>query len=195
MMRSKEKKIQTVLNDWIKATTKGNEIATKPNLPRCGDPMPERFEGDGLFRIANLNRHGMDWGDGAEVSPDIEIIKELGINAQGYCKINKPWSAGNKDRFNSMMDVVFDTTTHTAFASAPADHDTRYQPGGCLLTVNGECAGRHAKTGQDPLGRYCWMELKGARDEGVWICTAYRVCQEKRDNPGPLTAYQESMKD
>ena len=24
----------------------------------------------------------------------------------------------------------------------------------------------------------------------MWICTAYRVCQEKSDNPGPLTAYQ-----
>ena len=34
------------------------------------------------------------------------------------------------------------------------------------------------------------MNLNGSQDKGVWICTAYRVCQEKSNNQGPLTAYQ-----
>ena len=41
------------------------------------------------------------------------------------------------------------------------------------------------------MGRYCWYTLQGRRDEGVLVISAYRVCQEKCNAPGPLTAYRQ----
>ena len=34
------------------------------------------------------------------------------------------------------------------------------------------------------------MKLNGSRDEGFVIYSAYRVCQEHHNNPGPLTAHE-----
>ena len=76
-----------------------------------------------------------------EFSPHIEIIEERGIKIQGYNEINKPWRPGDKDKFDEMMGIVFEGPTKTTYSSAPADHETTYQPGGCLLTVNGTAAG------------------------------------------------------
>ena len=90
-----------------------------------------------------------------------------------------------------MMELVFEGKhTPTVYPSRPAEYDVKYQQGGCFLTINGDCAGRHQKSGSDPLGRYCWMKINGCRDEGFVIYSAYRVCQENYDNPGPLTAHQ-----
>lgn len=41
------------------------------------------------------------------------------------------------------------------------------------------------------MGCFCWYKLRGKRDEGVIVITAYRVCHEKWDQPGPFTAFQQ----
>ena len=60
-----------------------------------------------------------------------------------------------------------------------------------MLTVNGTAEGRIQAQGSDSMGRFCWYTLRGGRDEGVLVITAYRVCQEPSDNPGPLTAFSQ----
>ncbi len=42
---------------------------------------------------------------------------------------------------------------------------------------------------RDRMGLFFWQAFRGKRDKGVLIITAYRVCQEASDNPGPYTAY------
>ena len=115
-------------------------------------------------------------------------MKELGIDTQGMLEINKPWNAGNKWRYEMMMDIMF-RNSKASYSSAPAAHDCKTLPGGNLLTLVGNGAGRAQKAEGDKWGRFCWQTIIGARDEGVIVITAYRVCQEARDNPGPYTAY------
>ena len=79
--------MQGTLHDWTR-DGKNNQRSKIPNLPRYGDDMPARFEGDGVLRLCNLNKRGIDTGKGLDVSPDVEIIKELGINVQGNCEVN-----------------------------------------------------------------------------------------------------------
>ena len=62
-------------------------------------------------------------------------------------------------------------------------------PGGNLLTLVGNGAGRAQKAEGDKWGRFCCQTMWGARDEGIIVITAYRVCQEASDNPVPYTAY------
>lgn len=77
-------------------------------------------------------------------------------------------------------------------AAKGADHTTNYQPGGNLLTVNGNVTSRIDGRGVDKWGRFCWYTFQGKCDKGVLVIVAYRVvCQEKGNAPGPLTAYQQ----
>ncbi len=82
--------------------------------------------------------------------------------------------------------------SRTIYTAAPTDdHDLTYQPGGNLITTNGEITGRVDGHGSDKWRRFCWYSFQGKRDEGVIVIVAYRVCQEKHNNPGPTTAYQQ----
>ena len=65
------------------------------NLPPTGDCMVPRVEGDGIFRVENHNIHGTGLGREDTVE-EIDAVSELGMDAQGMCEINKPWTAGNK---------------------------------------------------------------------------------------------------
>ncbi|KAL7525484.1 hypothetical protein ACHAXR_001028, partial [Thalassiosira sp. AJA248-18] len=150
--------------------------------------MVDRREGDNTFRMGYHNINGTTLGQGFEVAEEIETIDQLGINLQGMLEINKPWDANNKWQYNMQMDLVFQQS-HMIFSAAEAVHDQKYQPGGNLMTINGSNAGRVVESDVDKWGRFCWMTLRGGRDEGVLVIEGYRVCHEHRDNPGVFTAY------
>jgi len=160
------------------------------NIEPHGDPFVWRKDNDGITRFGYRNIGGTTLGQGFEVVDELEAIAELGIDVQGYSEINKPWSSSNKWQYDAMMDILF-TNSQTVYSAMKADHDTNYQPGGNLLTVNGDTTGRINDRGGDPLGRFCWFTLRGKRDEGIIVITAYRVCHEKSDNPGPYTAFSQ----
>ena len=60
------------------------------NIEPAGDPLVNRYEGDGITRTGYLNLKGSTLGNGFEVVDEIEAVRELGINIQGYSEINKP---------------------------------------------------------------------------------------------------------
>ena len=43
-----------------------------------------------------------------EVVDEIEAVRKLGMDIQGYSEINKPWNKENKVEFDMMMDILFD---------------------------------------------------------------------------------------
>ncbi|KAL7519021.1 hypothetical protein ACHAWF_000213, partial [Thalassiosira exigua] len=79
----------------------------------------------------------------------------------------------------------------TEFSSANSQYDQKYQPGGNALTILGNLVGRRSGSGADEQGRYCWYTLRGQRDEGVCIISAYRVCQTTPSQAGATSAYMQ----
>jgi len=170
--------------------TNNNVNNVYKNIEPAGDRLVRRREDDGILRVGYNNMGGISLGKGFQVIEEIESIAECGMDIQGYSEVNKPWTPGNKWVFDMMMSKVFDQHK-TAYASSKADHDVRYLPGGNLLTVTGTVVGRYKSQGSDPWGRFSWVTLRGGRDEGVVVITAYRVCHEASDQPGPFTAYSQ----
>ena len=72
-----------------------------------------------------------------------------------------------------MMTNIMFKNSESAFSSAPAARDCKNQPGGNLLTLTGDEAGRAEKADGDKWGRFCWQTIRGARDEGIIVITAY----------------------
>ena len=171
-----------MLTDWVAGECKYKNIDAK------GDQLRDRKDKDGITRFGYRNIGGTTLGMGFEIVDELEAIADLGIDVQGYSEINKPWSNNNKWEFDTMMEMLFNRS-RAVYSAMKADYDTNYQPGGNLLTVNGDTVGRIKNSGSDPMGRFCWFTLRGGRDEGILVVTAYRVCHERSDNPGPYTAY------
>ena len=131
------------------------------------------------------NIRGTTLGQGFDVAEELDVVRELGINIQGFNEINKPWSASNKWKYDMMMEIMFDNSRST-YCAMEAEHDVEYQPGGNFMMANGAAAARYKRDGSDKMGRFCWQEYQGGRDEGIVVITGYRVCQEGK--AGPYTA-------
>lgn len=161
-----------------------------PNLPPTGDEIPEEVD-DNTIRFAFQNIHGIAKTYGLAVSPEIEMMDQWNVSVMGLAETNRPWTAKQKSEYDFMMQSHFQSS-RTLYTAAPAQsHDTTYQPGGNLMTINGRTTGRIYDYGLDRMGRFCWYALRGKRDEGVLVIVAYRVCHKASDNPGPFTAFQQ----
>ena len=162
--------------------------ATYRNIAAAGDRMEEREATVGIFRVGYQNINGSDMESGIEVAQEIDAMLEIGADLQGMSEMNKPWSDGNKWRYRMQLDAAL-PNARPVFAAMEADFDVRRQQGGNLQVVAGREARRLQEEGSDKKGRFCYQALRGKRDEGVVFITAYRVCQEASDNPGPDTTY------
>lgn len=97
-----------------------------------------------------MNLKGSTIGGGFEVVDEIEAVRELGMDIQGYSEINKPWNKENKVEFDMMMDILFHESK-IIYSSSRSDY-ILYLPGGNLLTVNGSITGCVNNQGSDPWG-------------------------------------------
>jgi hypothetical protein len=161
-----------------------------PNLPPAGDQFPSTRE-EGILRFAFQNIHGTTLHSGIQVAPEIDALLDWDITVMGMSETNRPWTPKQKSVYDYMMDSCFSSSRTIYTSAAPPDHTFTYLPGGNLLTINGHTTGRICERGSDSLGRFCWTTLRGRRDEGILVITAYRVCHEAHHNPGPFTAYQQ----
>ncbi len=159
------------------------------NIEAVGDPLLPKQ--DSILRIAFQNIHGTTDLHGCAVPSEVEAIEELDIDIMGMAETNRPWSSHQKSLYDAYMTKRF-RSSKTLYTAAPTiGHDTQYQPGGNLLTANGEITSRINGSGTDKMGRFCWNTLQGRRNEWVLVIVAYRVCQDKGNNPGPTTSYQQ----
>ena len=162
-----------------------------PNLLSCGDIQPFRRTNDGIIRLGFQNTNSLQKPITNKIPEEIEVVQNLGIDICGYAETNRPWTLQNKANFDTNMRRLFNNQTHTQYAALPAPHGTEYQPGGVLQTINGSAVGRITQSGSDQYGRYVYHAIRGRRDEGILVITAYRVCQESLGGVGPNTAYMD----
>eukprot|EP00956_Cyclotella_meneghiniana_P000053 scaffold113_cov50-Cyclotella_meneghiniana.AAC.2 len=185
---SQPPKTQTNILEWShssKHTESGN------NIEPTGDPLTKRNPDDGILRFGSNNINGIKITPNG-VIPEIDTIDELGFDIMAYQETKIPWTQNNTRQYNQQMQFKWPHGVRSTFSSAPSKYDdSNFQPGGTLLTLHSKTKGRVLEQGSDPLGRFCWMTLRGARDEGILVISAYRVCHTLADNPGPFTAFHQ----
>ena len=160
-----------------------------PNLEAVGDPIQDKPETTIRFAFQNVN--GLSRPCGLALPSEIEAMDEYKIDVIGMAETNRPWTLQQRSTYDAYMQMRFLSCRTNYSAAPPISYLDTYQPGGTLLSITGHNTGRIAHSGSDTMGRYCWYKLRGRRDEGVLVITAYRVCQEATNNPGPLTAFQQ----
>ena len=144
---------------------------TVKNIDASGYALESKDEN--TLRIAFQNVHGASDFRGWKAPSEMEAMEELEINSMGMAETNRPWSKQHKVLYDAHMMKWF-RTSRTIYTAAPArDHLVRYQPGGNLLMVNGEVTAQIDGRGSDTLGRFCYYNFAGKRDEGVIIIVAY----------------------
>ena len=172
----------------ISSAAFNSENITK-NIEASGDALEDKEHV--TIRIAFQNIHGASDLRGWAVPAEVEAMEELEVDIMGMAETNKPWNNQQRAFHDAYMNKRF-RSAQTIYTAAPSQHHAvQYQPGGNLLTANGEVTARIDGRGSDSLGRFCWYTFAGKRDEGVIVVVAYRVCQEKTNAPGPHTAYQQ----
>ena len=86
MSKTKDSKMQGTLHDWTRQE-ENNQRCTVQSLRRHGDNMTARVEGEGILRLCNLNKRGIDIGDGFNISPNMEIMKNYESMSKGTARL------------------------------------------------------------------------------------------------------------
>ena len=182
---------QTSLAVWLSQNKERGVL--RNNIEPAGDPLQPRNDSDekeaGIFRAAFQNINGTTMGQGFEIAYEIDIIERLGIDAMGMAETNVPWNAENRDKYRTMLDIEFRGSK--ALFSSSKHSEGKYLPGGTMSIIRGRNAGRYSGGGSDQWGRFTWMTLRGRRDEGILLVSAYRVCQEEGTSARAYTAYEQ----
>ncbi len=70
--------------------------------------MRKHWEGNGVASHMFQNIWGTDKNGGLEINTKIDVIKELGINTQGYVESNVLSIKGNKSEYDFMLGLILD---------------------------------------------------------------------------------------
>ena len=79
-------------------------------------------------------------------------------------------------------------------SNSPERTTTAYQPGGTTTLVVNKWVSHICGSGQDALGRWSYITLKGKQERKVTIISAYRVCENSLDQAGPTTCWKQQWR-
>ena len=151
--QTREKLTQSTLYEGMPVSS----ACTYTNIAPISNPMIPRKEGDVICRQRFQNIRGTN-DNNFEATHEIEAIDEPGANIPGYQETNKPWPSANKNEYDMFMEEKF-RQIRTVYSSPPAEHGYKHQPGGCLLTINGDLVGALQEQGSSRMGQYIAWRL------------------------------------
>ncbi|KAL3794819.1 hypothetical protein ACHAWO_008306 [Cyclotella atomus] len=111
--RQTSNRIQSNITDHI-TLAKQNEAGQ--GILASGDPMIDRVPDDGLLRLASNNINGSKMNRyGLEVSPDIDVTDEKGIDIMGLQDTKRPWTAANIRKYNQQAQLIWPQGVRNVF--------------------------------------------------------------------------------
>ena len=88
-----------------------------------------------------------------------------------------------------------DTYAKVSFASnLDEEYLTSWKPGGTLIGASGRWASRLDKSGNDKLGRWSWLDMRGGKGRMIRVISAYRVSQDYPDAAGETTSCKQQVR-
>jgi hypothetical protein len=136
---------------------------------------------EGCIRIALQNPNGIRLTHALDVLPEVMAMDELDIDILTMPESKLSQQGRTREVLQRQLNVNLGSA-RVLEASAPKIKEnsrTDYQPGGVLMAIIGKTLGRKVQKYRDPMGRFVWVKLRGNRNEGVLLITAYRVCQKR----------------
>jgi len=158
-------------------------VGLRPNWPR---------QNDGIARFFHQNLNGISPdADLAEFealmhqllynAPDFLSFDELNINTRQF---------GIEQKLREKLKEI-DRMAKTNFAEGAEGTGLDfhfYHPGGRMQVIMGTLSGQTNECGQDKLGRWAWVKLKGKNSKTLTVYTAYQVCKgQTHKNPQAKT--------
>eukprot|EP00956_Cyclotella_meneghiniana_P039801 scaffold179806_cov47-Cyclotella_meneghiniana.AAC.2 len=107
----------------------------------------------------------------------------------GMIETNINWTHDARNHFHTAAGLRFNNTARCVMANTKGNGEEGYLPGGTAMISQGKFSGRVIARGMDTLGSFTWMAIRGKKDTGLIVITAYRVCQKVGTRSGPDTAF------
>jgi hypothetical protein len=100
---------------------------------------------------------------------------------------NIDWQSEAKGEFYEKFRRVYHHT-RISTSSSSIKYNTNYQPGGTLTMITDKYTGCATGTGNDPLGRWSYIEILG-QGCTILLVTVYNVCKHSGKQVGSRTAH------
>ncbi len=164
----------------------GDHLTTSNDWPNTTERRCLRFfhlNPNGISYFNNYMEWEMTLGFLNMMQVDIFGLSEVNLD------LNKP-SVRSDLRTHARS---FDQFQKLEFSSSKQQvGPSPYKRGGTITGVNGVWSGRRLKTsGQEKLGRWSFLHLRGRRDTIVTIITTYRVCNQSNGGESTIALQQQ----
>ena len=180
MAVEKKKRIQATLGQF--AFSMGQEVTEEIPASRADSTTKSEH----ALRIGSQNTRKMQIGNTREGCPINSVMRDHRLDFGLFQWTNKIWST---ELCRALQRLPFlDGPAKMVTASEPAKRE-RHLPGGCLMVVKGDHAGRVFKQHSDRLGRFCYAAMHGKDGGGIILINLYRVTQNKGVRVGTNTSY------
>eukprot|EP00956_Cyclotella_meneghiniana_P019743 scaffold34268_cov43-Cyclotella_meneghiniana.AAC.2 len=163
-----------------------NEILQE--IETFGDQITTKL--DGQVRIGFQNINGITKANELIGAEELEAMNEMNFDMIGMIETNVNWTHNARNYLHSAASLRFNNTARCVMSSGRASLNDIYLPGGTAMITQGNFSWRVIARGMDHLGSFTWMAIRGKKDIGVIVITAYRVCQRAGTiKSGPDTAF------
>ena len=189
--RKQKKKQQLTLQDCFGFDVSSLSEEENEAIEASGDPLIDKESGSVRFAFQNI--HGISIREGLHVMPEIATMGALQIDVAALTETNVHWNQANREKMAQQLYTHLGHSRVVCASNVSTRNEDGYQPGGSMLAVVGPQCGRMQKRGSDPWGRFSWTEMRGGRDEGILVISAYRVSQKRGAKAGPFTAYSQQV--
>ena len=110
--------------------------------------------------------------------PETATIGALQIDVAALTETNVHWNQANREKMTNQLYTHLGHSKIVCASNETTKKEDGYQPGGSMITVVRSQSGRMKQSGSDPWGRFAWTEMRGTRDEGILVISAYRVSKK-----------------
>ena len=185
----KQKKIRKIqLN-----RTKQNEWFGDRMKENTRWPIPDK---EGNLRIYGQNVNGisknMDYG---EWEVTLESLDKKQVDIACFSEINLAVEKAEVKYTLREKAKRMDKNIHLNMTCSKTNlTDSTYKHGGVMIMTRGNWAGRIIRSGNDKLGRWCFITLVGKKNRCLTIYSIYRVCDQK-NQAGECTIFMQQEND
>ena len=149
-----------------------------------------------IISFEHINVNGVNAHDDfVELSNCMGILENM--EAGVYSIVETQWDT-TCPKFCKYIRETMRTKDKYVKAAFSSNMDESYliswKPGGTMLGVSGRWASRVAKTGNDPLGRWSLIDLRGKSGRIIRVISAYRVSQDSPAHAGETTSCKQQVR-
>ena len=153
----------------------------KDILPSLTPSQQVVCRSENIISFERINVNGINpHDDFIELQNTMGIFKKM--EAGVFSMVETKWDTTSPSFCRYIKETIKKTDEYAKIEMGSNNDEffeTSWKPGGTIVGVSGKWASRAESGGNDHMGRWSWIDMRGKKGKMIRVISAYRVSQSK----------------